>query len=79
MGDEQAIILSPETITLLKARRTRVVKGEKVGCFLCRRILEALGPKNELRKWPQDGTDEQVPFLVPSQAAHIKLEKGECA
>ena len=79
MGDQAPVFLTEETVAMLRKRTVRTVKGEKVGCFLCRRILEALGPDRQLREWPVGDRDEQLRFPVESQEAHVRLEKGSAA
>jgi len=79
MEEKGPVILSEETLALLRKRTVRTVKGEKVGCFLCRRILEALGPDRQLREWPVNDRDEQLHFAVEAQEAHVRLEKASAA
>lgn len=62
------IKLKAETVALL--RRRAIKKG--VGCFVCTRILEALGDERELRAWPPGG--DQVELPVDGQKAHVQLE-----
>lgn len=64
------IRLKPETVALLKRRALKRRTG--LGCFLCSRILESLGPERMLRPWPPRA--ESADFPVEAQGKHVKLE-----
>lgn len=65
----------------LKPETAEVVRGKaKAGCFLCKRILQAIGQGNELNDWPPGagGMGEDKPeFPVSGQRNHILLESGK--
>lgn len=64
--------LSPETkAVVVKCQLDRTTER---GCFLCTRILEALGPNGELRDWPVGG--HEVEFPITGQRTHVLLEVG---
>jgi hypothetical protein len=71
-GDE--ITLSDETRKLLESRSTRMEKGEQVGCFLCRFILEDMQANGKLTAYPKDAEGKGA-FPVEAKVRHITLEK----
>ena len=60
--------LKPETAEVVRA-------NAKVGCFLCKRILQTMGKGNELKDWPGSGDmgEDRVEFPVSGQRNHILL------
>jgi len=61
------IALTPGTLEVVKAKAA-------AGCFMCRWTLEALGPDQELRAWPQ--SDQEVQYPIEAQKYHITKELG---
>lgn len=61
--------LRDETLAVVKAKAAD-------GCFLCRRLLESIGPDNVLRDWPQDG-ETKAEFTVDAQKYHVTTEAGK--
>lgn len=71
----EPIRLKEETVALLNRRSN---KDREEGCQLCKRILESLGPQNELRNWPPGSKAEKVEMPVEGQRNHVQLELGAC-
>ena len=58
--------------------RRLLEERSKAGCFLCRRILEALDERGVLRDWPVDterAHEGAVDFPVDGQRYHVLKEK----
>jgi len=66
--------LSPKTKGVIEKRQLN--RETERGCFLCTRILEALGPYGELRDWPVGG--DNVEFPISGQRKHVLLEVQSC-
>jgi hypothetical protein len=61
---QKAHALTAETLAKVKERAR--------ACFMCRYILEALGPEFELRDWPPGA--ETADFPASAQAAHVRTD-----
>jgi hypothetical protein len=63
--------MEPSPVVKLREETLLVVKDKAaLGCFLCRRVLAAIGPDNLLRDWPQDG-EHKPEFSVEAQKYHL--------
>lgn len=59
--------LSPATLGVVRAKAA-------AGCFMCRRVLEAMDGDYCLRDWPPEGP---VEFPVEGQRFHVLREIGK--
>ncbi|MGH8897628.1 MAG: hypothetical protein ACRDZ4_11535 [Egibacteraceae bacterium] len=77
MAHDPAPVLSAETLALVRKSKGTCHRLDGIGCFLCKWILEALGPDHALRPWPPGAEGSAIVFSVDGQRRHILLEKGQ--
>ena len=66
-----------DTLSRLSGKTRKLIEAEAATCFLCKRIIEALGSDGELRDWPPGGASDKPDFPVTAQRSHVMVVKGD--